>query len=83
MKLGRDKVRMVPHLCVGYTARYTQGLIQRVVKIDHGGAPSPKASFFRLDGYNNKPNVQQCSYGIRKEVLLFCVPFLSKIFDMF
>ena len=37
MKLGRDKVLMVPYKCCCFSARSAQGRIQGGAKIGHGG----------------------------------------------
>ena len=82
MKLGRDEVLMAPHMHEGVLARSTQGRIQGRAKIGDGGASSRKC-FFRLEGYSNKPNVQQWSRSMWDEVLLFFVPFWSQFFYAF
>ena len=56
MKLGRDEVLMVPYKCCCFSARSAQGWIQGGAKIGHGGSPSSRIFFFRLEGYSNKPN---------------------------
>ena len=55
-KLGRDKVVMTPHICIDFWAKSAQGWIQGRAKIGHGGSPSPKNFFFRLEGYSKKRN---------------------------
>ena len=51
-------------------------------KIGHMGSPS-LSSFFRPEGYSNKPNAKQWSRSMWEEVLLFLVPFWSPILDAF
>ena len=55
-KLGRDEVLMTPHICIDFWDKSTKGWIQGGAIIGHGGYPSPKNFFFRLEGYSNKPN---------------------------
>ena len=83
MKLGRDEVLMVTHLCLGFSANSAQGWIQGGSIIGQWGVPSPKDFFFRLECYSNKPNAWQLSKSIWEEALLFLVPFWSQIFDFF
>ena len=33
MKLGRDEVLMIPHMCLGFLAKWTQGWIQGIARI--------------------------------------------------
>ena len=56
MKLGRDEVFMVPYKCCCFSDRSAQGRIQGGAKIGHGGSPSSRIFFFRLESYSNKPN---------------------------
>ena len=56
MKLGMDEVLKVPYKCCYFSARSAQGRIQGGAKLGHGGSPSSKNFFFRLEGYSNKPN---------------------------
>ena len=54
MKLGRDEVLMVPHLCSGFSANSAKGWIQGGAKLGQWGIPSPKVFFFKLEGYSDK-----------------------------
>ena len=56
MKLGRVEVLMVLYKCCCFSAGSAQGQIQGGAKIGHGGSPSSRIFFFRLEGYSNKPN---------------------------
>ena len=56
MKLGRDEALMAPHLLLDFSAKPAQGWIQVGAKIGQRGVPSPKESFFRLEGYSYKTN---------------------------
>ena len=83
MKLDRDEVLMVPHLCLGFSSNSTQGRIQGGAKIGQWGFHSQKDFFFRVEGYSNKPNTWQWSKSKWEVALLFLVPFWSQIFYAF
>ena len=56
MKLGRDKVLMVPHKWCCFSTRSAKGRIQGGAKIGHEGSPPSKNFFFRPEGYSSEPN---------------------------
>ena len=47
---------MTLHICIDFWAKSAQGWIQGRAKIGHGGSPSTKNFFFRLEGYSKKLN---------------------------
>ena len=51
-KLGRDKVLMIPHICIEVLANSAQVWIKNRWR----GSPSPKNFFLRPEGYSNKLN---------------------------
>ena len=55
-ELCRDETLIVFQIILGCSAMFTQGRIQEGAKIGQRGAQSQKDFFFRLDGYNSKPN---------------------------
>ena len=51
-----DEVLMVPYKCCCFSARSSKGRIQGGAKIGHGGPLLQETSFFRAEGYSDKPN---------------------------
>ena len=72
---------MVPHMCLGISARSAQELIQGG-KIGYRGIVDPffKNFFIRPEDQSNKPNVKHLSRSKWEEVLLFFVQFRSLVF---
>ena len=68
MKLGMDEVLRVPYMFQGILSKYVQGRIQGGANIGHGGSPSSRNFFIRLECYSNKPNANQWSWSMWKEV---------------
>ena len=55
--IGRNEELMVPHIYLGFSAKFTQGGSRaEQTKKRQRGTRSPKDFFLRLEGYGNKPN---------------------------
>ena len=80
-KLGRDEVLMVPHLRLGFLARFAQRWIQGGTKIGQWGVPSLEDFFFRSECNSNKPNASSYPELKYSDCLLFGL--ISQIWQSF